>query len=901
MTDRGTILVVDAEPANLKVLADALTADGHQVLQANSGESALASVAVHPPELILLATGMPGLDGIEVLRQLKQREASRDIPVILTSASADGAAGVEGLKLGAVDFLSQPIRPEELLARVRTHLELRRVRVGLEHHTADLLQANGRLQTALRAAEQITEGIMNAIPVRVFWKDRNLVYLGCNAAFAGDAGFADPKDIIGKDDYQMVWRDQADSYRSDDRQVIESGRPKLLIAEPQTTPDGNIITLLTSKLPLRGPNGEVSGVLGAYMDITRRTQAEKALAESEGRYRRLFEAARDGILILDAETAEIADINPYLCDLLGLSRAEVLGRKLWEIGPFRDVPASRANFHELQATEYIRYEDLPLEAANGRKIAVDFVSNVYRVDGTRVIQCNVRDITERKQAAEKEAVLVRAVEQAAEAIIITDTTGAIVYVNPAFERVSGWGREEVLGRNPRLLKSGTQDAAFYREMWETLAGGATWTGHLQNLRKDGTLFEEEATISPVRDGTGQTVNYVAVKRDVTSEARLERQLFQSQKMEAVGRLAGGVAHDFNNLLQVIVAYGEIVHRGLAGGNPLQGKVEQILKAAERASGLTQQLLAFGRKQVLQARILDLNAVVSDIEQMLRRVIGEDIELSTRVEPDLGSVRADPAQIEQVLMNLAVNARDAMPEGGRITIETRNVELDAGYAATHGPTPPGRYVMLALSDTGSGMDAATQARIFEPFFSTKELGKGTGLGLSTVYGIVKQSDGFIWVYSEAGVGTSFKIYLPRVDEEITLLPEKTSRPLPRGTETVLLVEDEPSLREPLREALAGSGYSVLVARDGPEAVRVAGAHAGIIQILVTDVIMPGMTGPRMVEIVAKTRPEMKVLYVSGYSDESVTRHGLMGPGTAFLGKPFSLETLLHRVRELLDAD
>ena len=551
-------------------------------------------------------------------------------------------------------------------------------------------------------------------------------------------------------------------------------------------------------------------------------------------------------------------------------------------------------------------------------IVRDFEAQMRRLDGTTfwaretgrsqrtaggdviLYEGFIEDITEHKRVAGTHAVLARAVEQAAEAIIITDPKGAIVYVNPAFERVSGWRREEALGKNPRMLKSGKQDDALYRQMWEALARGEVWTGRLVNRRKEGTLFEEEATISPVRDAAGQIVNYVAVKRDVTSEIHLEQQLFQSQKMEAVGRLAGGVAHDFNNLLGVITGYGEIVHRRLADEDPLKGKVEQVLKAAERAAGLTRQLLAFGRKQVLQPKILDLNTVVSDVDRMLRRVIGEDIELATFLEPHLGNVKADPGQIEQVLMNLAVNARDAMPEGGRVTVETRNTDLDADYAATHPPTRPGRYVMFAITDTGSGMDAATQARIFEPFFSTKEVGKGTGLGLSTVYGIVKQSDGYVWVYSEVGVGTTFKIYLPRVDEEAPLVPEEGPGPLLRGVETVLLVEDEASLRELLREALEANGYSVLVAREGAEALRIAEAHAGAIQIMVTDVVMPGMIGPKIVELVAQTRPTMKVLYISGYSDESVVRHGLVGPGRAFLSKPFGPEVLLRRVREALDA-
>jgi CheY-like chemotaxis protein len=371
-------------------------------------------------------------------------------------------------------------------------------------------------------------------------------------------------------------------------------------------------------------------------------------------------------------------------------------------------------------------------------------------------------------------------------------------------------------------------------------------------------------------------------------------------MEAVGRLAGGIAHDFNNLLGVIKGYGEMVYRRLAREDPLMGKVEQILKAADRAAGLTRQLLAFSRKQVLQPKVLDLNAVVSDMEKMLQRVIGEDVELLAHLDPNLGSVKADPGQIEQVLMNLAVNARDAMPDGGRLTIETSNAELDAHYEATHSPIRQGPYVLMAVTDTGTGMDPATQARIFEPFFTTKEVGKGTGLGLSTVYGIVKQSEGYIWVYSEMGVGTTFKIYLPRVDERAAVGEKQAAGVLMGGTETVLLLEDEPALREMLRETLETNGYSVLAARDGPEALQIAATQTRRIHIMVTDVIMPGMTGTKVADLVAMTRPEMRVLYISGYSDESITRHGLVGKGRAFLSKPFGPESLLRRVRQTLDA-
>ncbi len=681
--------------------------------------------------------------------------------------------------------------------------------------------------------------------------------------------------------------------------IGEAGGPALAFTTQIRRLDGTVFWARTTAQALRNRAGAVVSHEVLVEGAGPARLGERQLLASELRYRRLFEAARDGILILDAASAEILDVNPYLCELLALSRAEVLGRKLWEIGPFKDVPASKANFRELQSREYIRYEDLPLETASGARIAVEFVSNLYNADGESVIQCNVRDITQRNREAEMRAVLTRAVEQAAESIVITDRAASIVYVNPAFETLSGWTSAEALGQNPRILKSEQQGAAFYRQMWEVLAGGGVWTGRMVNRRKDGMLYEEVATISPVRDAAGEIVNYVAVKRDVTEEVRLERQLVQAQKMEAVGRLAGGIAHDFNNLLGVVSGYGEVVHGRLPAEDPLRPKMEHLLRAAERAAGLTRQLLAFSREQVLRPQVLELNAVVGEVTPMLERLIGEDVELSSRLDPAAGNVKADPGQLEQVLMNLAANARDAMPEGGRLLFETANVELDEAYAASHPPARPGRYVLLTISDTGTGMDAETQARIFEPFFSTKEVGRGTGLGLATVYGIVRQSEGYIWVYSELGVGTTFKVYLPRVDEAAPVAPHARPLPLPRGSETVLLVEDEASLRELLREGLEESGYTVLTARDGAEGLQVAEGHAGALALMVSDVIMPGMTGPRLVELLARVRPQMKVLYISGYSEEAVSRHGLLGPGAAFLTKPFGLGVFLRRVRESLD--
>jgi nitrogen-specific signal transduction histidine kinase/CheY-like chemotaxis protein len=393
--------------------------------------------------------------------------------------------------------------------------------------------------------------------------------------------------------------------------------------------------------------------------------------------------------------------------------------------------------------------------------------------------------------------------------------------------------------------------------------------------------------------------------DITDRKELEERFRQAQKMEAVGRLAGGIAHDFNNLLMVIQGYADLLAERLPAGEPLRRNAEQIQMASQRAAALTQQLLAFSRKQILAPKVLNVYAVIADMEKILRRLIGEDIHLETSSEENLGLVKADRSQIEQVILNLAVNARDAMPGGGRLTIETANVELDSSFTRVPQVLAPGKYVMLAVTDSGMGMDAATQAHIFEPFFTTKEKGKGTGLGLATVYGIVKQSGGYIWVYSEPGHGATFKIYLPRIEDESSSLVEREpseAHSLPRGSsEMVLLVEDEKGVRELAREYLETSGYQVIEAEDGHTALELAAMHAGPIDVLLTDVVMPGIGGRELAERVVQIRPGIKILYMTGYTDRAIVHHGILETDAVLLQKPFTLATLASKLREILTVE
>jgi PAS domain S-box-containing protein len=469
-------------------------------------------------------------------------------------------------------------------------------------------------------------------------------------------------------------------------------------------------------------------------------------------------------------------------------------------------------------------------------------------------------------------------------------------VNDAAVRQYGYSQDEFKSMTVLDIRSDEEKVKFleHSEQWR---GAGRYQGNWKHRKKDGKIFEVEIT-SHQLEYAGKQVRLV-VAQDISERHLLEQQLRQSQKMEAVGRLAGGVAHDFNNLLMVIKGHTELLLNVLPPSEHYSRKIEQIDRAADRASSLTRQLLAFSRMQVLQPHVMNLNDVVEEMGRLLPRLIGEDIDLVIKGSEDLGAIRADASQMEQVIMNLAVNARDAMPGGGRLLIETSNVELDSAYSAVHPIVRQGRYVLLAVSDTGTGMDAETQAHIFEPFFTTKPQGKGTGLGLATVYGVVKQSGGFIWVYSELGRGTSFKIYLPRVDQPVERIgPARVTAEAPRGTETILLAEDEQDVREVAREFLESGGYTVIEAHDGAEAMRRVEKHEGVIDLLVTDMVMPGMTGQELGSRLLRNRPDLRVLYMSGYSERAAADSAHGDSSMRLLTKPFSRWALLRAVHDIL---
>jgi two-component system NtrC family sensor kinase len=509
------------------------------------------------------------------------------------------------------------------------------------------------------------------------------------------------------------------------------------------------------------------------------------------------------------------------------------------------------------------------------------------------------DITERKRAEETLRKLSHAVEQSPASVVITDTAGTIEYVNPKFTEVTGYGAEEAIGRNPRFLKSGETPRGEYERLWQTIRDGHDWRGEFHNRKKSGELYWELASISPIRDPEGRITHYIAVKEDITERRALESQLKHSQKMDAIGRLAGGIAHDFNNILTAIIGYASSLLMKTDADPRLTNVLDQIIGAAERGAGLTQSLLSFSRKQVTNPKPVNLNDIVGRMEDLLVRLIGEDIELKTVLSPESPIVMADSMQIEQVLMNLATNGRDAMPDGGQLTITTGLINLDSRFALTHGYGNPGIYALMAVSDAGSGMDDETVKRIFEPFYTTKEVGKGTGLGLSIVYGIVEKHNGYVNCYSEPGKGSVFTVYLPTTGETAELSSTSPVPRLDRGTGTILLAEDDAAVRKITRDLLEEHGYRVIEAVDGEDALSRFRKHWEEVNLLVLDVIMPKLNGKEVYDEISRMRPDVRAIFTSGYSAEIIQQKGMLNEGTVCLPKPLPQQVLLARIREVLN--
>ena len=927
MSDAATtVLVVEDNPVTREVIRAVLSADGCRVLEAPDADTALVLMRERP-SLVLLDLLLGDVSGIELVARLRAQPDADHVPIVALTGFLPSEEA-KALTAGFNGYVTKPIEPVRLREIVRGHaapLEPDRA------PQAELLQRCAVQAAALAVLGGIAEALARRDPFDVTVRDtlhrcldaaglsvgvfyvadtggglRVLAAAGCGdeAGSAVTSGFGHPELLRRAMDERtplvipsaLVAPDVAATF-------LERLGLRACLLSPVSYRDESLGVLLLASHS-REPMSQdwvsfgraIGGQIGQALALSRafgevRTSQELLQSVIEGMTDPMSVKGIDGRYLL---------INQATATTFGVVPADVIGRGVEALLPAEAARLVReTDGRVIHAGVPMSFEEvLPTRGAGERTF---LVSKAPRRDATGAIVGLVavaRDVTDLKQADETIRRLSTAVDQGPTAVIITDPTGRIEYVNRKFTDITGYQFDEVVGQNPRMLKSGKTSTGQYQQLWGTIGSGATWRGEIQNRRKNGEYYWASATIAPVKDENGAITNYVAIQEDVTETRSLEAQLRQAQKMEAVGRLAGGVAHDFNNLLTVITSYSQLLLEEMTAADPRRTDLEEIQRAAAAAAGLTRQLLAFSRQQVLEPRVLNLNDVLSASGKMLHRLIGEDVALQLTLAPELGHVKADPGQIEQVIMNLAVNARDAMPDGGKLTIETANIDLDEAYTAQHAVVAPGSYVLVSVSDTGCGMDEPTKARLFEPFFTTKEKGKGTGLGLATVYGIVKQSNGYIWVYSEVGHGTSFKVYLPRVDE--TPAAAAAARPLYAngGTETILLAEDASGVRAVSHEILKRLGYTVLVANDGQSALDLSATRSDRIHLLITDVIMPEMSGRQLADRLVEQRPELKVLFVSGYTDDAIVRHGMLEPGIAFLQKPFTPQTLARKVREVL---
>jgi len=869
------VLVVEDSPTQAEALGAALTSAGYAVTLAASGDDALGHLAAGAFDLVVSDIVMPGsVDGYELSRRIKAGP-QHEVPVVLFTSLADPLDIIHGLECGADNFFTKSHGTEHLLQRIKVLLETKQARTRGRVQLGVRVLFLGREFTITSDREQIIDLLMSTFEDAVF-QNRELV--------------------------------NRETQLARTHQTLQ-GLYNLAVGLNQVTSEAAVVEMaLDGALGLPSVQagwislreGESGFRLAAARNLPPALQKPGAM-EGECLCRRR---------LLSGELKET--INVLECDRLQRAQGDTGGLRyhasipLWvrdqTVGILNLVGADQGVFSE---------DDLRILHGVGNEIAIALERAQLHQNLEKLVDERTAALT--KEIAEHEradAALRQSDERFRqladnihEVFFITDVrSGRVLYVSPAYEQV--WGRS---CESAYAAPDAWTEVVHPEDRERMRAAPATSTGKpwseevFRIVRPDGQVRWVRSRTSPVREPSGEVHRIVGVAEDVTDLRAIEQQLQQAQKMEAVGTLAGGVAHDFNNLLTAITGYTDLVLEDLPPGDPRREDLQEVRKAADRAAALTRQLLAFSRRQVLQPRVLDINEVVTGTEKLLRRIIGEDVVLETRLGADLPGVHADAGQLEQVIVNLAVNARDAMPNGGRLTIETGVAELDATYAASRPEVHPGRYVLLALTDTGHGMSPETQSHIFEPFFTTKGPGKGTGLGLATVYGIVKQSEGHVAAYSEVGRGTTMKVYLPGRDVRVErAAPAAAEAAPPSGTETILLVEDEEGVLKLAQEVLARNGYAVLVARDGAEAVARCHTHAGEIHLMVTDVVMPGMGGPESASTVKCLRPGMKVLFMSGYADRAIAEHRVLDPGMPYLQKPFTPAALARKVRDVLDA-
>jgi PAS domain S-box-containing protein len=877
--DGADILIVEDSPTQAEQLRYLLEEQGYSVRHAANGNEALGAVRQRKPKLIITDILMPGMDGFALCKEIKSRQDLNDVPVVLMTSLSSPQDVMKGLACGADNFIRKPYEEKYLLKRIEYILANREFRKGEKTRFGLEIYFQGQKHFISSERQQILDMLIStyedAVGLNEELEAKHKQLTRSNQVLSGLYRIAEELNQATSE--QAVFEKVLD--RALELPGVQAGWISLREGE------GGYRTVAARGLP---PALEARGALEGDC-LCRR----KLLAGELGRVTNILECER-----LQKATGDTRGLRYHASVPLRIGKRTVGVMNL--AGPDEGLFSD---------------EDLEILYSVGNQLAVALEraqlharleARVEERTGALKAEIAARKRTQEKLAESEEHIRLL-LNSMAEAIYGQDLRGNCTFCNPACVRLLGYSDpSELIGRNMHdsIHHTRPDGTPYPREDCRICIVPQHDQGfHVDNevlWRADGKSFPAEYWCYPIKRNE-TVIGAVTTFLDIAERRSLEKQLVQAQKMEAIGRLAGGVAHDFNNLLTIIMGYSDLLLEQVKSGSKAREEIEEIRRAADRAAALTRQLLAFGRRQVIAPRVVNLNDVVANMDKMLRRLIGEDIDLVTKLEPALSQTKVDPGQVEQVVMNLAVNSRDAMPEGGKLLIETANAELDANYARRHAMAAPGHFVMLAVSDTGCGMDAETQSHIFEPFFTTKEIGKGTGLGLATVYGIVKQIGGEIWVYSEPGHGTTFKVYFPQVaGAERSVPPPKVLSTSQRGSETILVVEDEEAVRSLVRRVLESNGYVVLTASTAQEAARLCEQQERKISLLLTDIVMPGMSGHKLAHHVGFSRPEMKVLYMSGYTDNAIVHQGVLDPGTAFLQKPFTPDAILRKVREVLDS-
>jgi PAS domain S-box-containing protein len=746
----------------------------------------------------------------------------------------------------------------------------------------------------------LLKALMDNLPDHVYFKDKESRFLRISKSQANAFGLDDPAQAVGKTDFDFFGEEHARPAFEDEQKIMKSGTAMVDLEEKESWPDGRQTWVSTTKIPFRDAQGEIVGTFGISRDITERKLGEHALQKSEEKFRRVIETALEGVWFLNSEF-ETTEVNDAMVRMLGYTPEELIGKRLNDLEIHEDRSTQMEELQQHKRGISGQYER-KLRCKDGTEKWFFFSGKAVTNNQGEFVGsfAMITDITERKHAEEERQRLITAFEQTAEAILVTDPRGSIQYVNSAFERITGYPRSEVIGQNPRLLKSARQNVGFYKDLWKTISAGGRWSGRFINKKKDGTLFTDETTISPVLNEKGEIINYVGVKRDITSELSLQTQLTQAQKLEGIGTLASGIAHDFNNILGIIMGHTSLLERLREDSKMYSESVAAIMKATQRGTLLVKQIMLFARKTEPLLESVKINNIIVEITKLLQETFPKTITISTTLQPDLPMIVADSSQIHQVLLNLLVNARDAMPNSGTLSISTMTVEGD-GVRTRFSKAAARRYVKLEVADTGIGMDESTRQRIFEPFFTTKGVGKGTGLGLAVVFGIVEHHNGFIDVQSALGEGTSFVVYLPIAERGAEEVPvaKKSLEEIPGGTETILVIEDEEVLRTLAKSILVAKGYTVLTAEDGKQGVELYRSHQKEIAVVLSDIGLPFFSGHDVFRKIRAINPEAKIIFASGFFDPETKSEMFKAGLKNFIQKPYMQDEVLQKIREAID--